>query len=161
VTAGTTAAPGVQALLRVLAAGRDVAELGAAFGGTAAIMAETARSVVTVELDPERIPIARERLSGLANVELLAGDAYELLPDRGPFDLVFADGGIGQHGRGAWETVIAITAVGGLIVKDDMTPGRPIDGDEIREFLLRDSRLAATEILVSPEIAVIVAARVR
>jgi predicted O-methyltransferase YrrM len=161
VTAGTTAAPGVQALLRVLAAGRDVAELGAAFGGTAAIMAETARSVVTVELDPERIPIARERLSGLANVELLAGDAYELLPDRGPFDLVFADGGIGQHGPGAWETVIAITAVGGLIVKDDMTPGRPIDGDEIREFLLRDSRLAATEILVSPEIAVIVAARVR
>ncbi len=42
-----------------------------------------------------------------------------------------------------------------------MTPGRPIDGDEIREFLLRDSRLAATEILVSPEIAAIVAARVR
>ena len=40
-----------------------------------------------------------------------------------------------------------------------MTPGRAIDGDEIREFLLRDARLAATEILVSPEMAVIVAAK--
>jgi hypothetical protein len=38
-----------------------------------------------------------------------------------------------------------------------MTPGRPVDGDEIREFLLRDPRLAATEFLVSPEMAVIVA----
>ena len=124
-------------------------------------MAETARSVVTVELDPERFPIARERLAGLANVELLEGDAYELLPGRGPFGLVFADGGIREHGAGAWETVVSITAVGGLIVKDDMTPGRPVEGDEIREFLFRDSRLAAAEILVSSEMAVIVAARLR
>lgn len=158
-TDGATAAPEVQAFLRVLAAGRDVAEVGAAFGETAAIVAETARSVVTVELDPERVPIARERLAGLANVELLEGDAYELLPGRGPFGLVFADGGIRQHGVSAWETVLAMTAVGGVIVKDDLTPGRPVEGDEIREFLLRDPRLAATEILVSPEIAVIVAAR--
>jgi predicted O-methyltransferase YrrM len=160
-TIGTTAAPEVQALLRVLAAGRDVAELGTAFGETAAVMAETGRSVVTVELDPERIPIARERLAGLSNVELLEGDAYELLPERGPFGLVFADGGIRQRGRDAWETILAMTAPAGLIVKDDMTPGGAVDGDEIREFLLRDPRLAATETLVSPEIAVIVAARVR
>jgi predicted O-methyltransferase YrrM len=159
VTLGTTAAPEVQALLRVIAAGRDVAELGTAFGETAAVMAETARSVVTAELDPQRIPIARERLAGLANVELLEGDAYELLPGRGPFGLVFADGGIRQHGPGAWETILAMTAPGGLIVKDDMTPGRAVEGDEIREFLLRDPRLAATEIAVSPEIAVIVAAK--
>ncbi len=98
---GTTAAPEVQALLRVLAAGRDVAELGAAFGETAAVMAETAHSVVTVELDPQRAVVARERLAGLPNVELLEGDAYELLSARGPFDLVFADGGIRQHGAAA------------------------------------------------------------
>ena len=56
-TAGGTSIPEVQALLRALAAGRDVAELGSAFGEGAAAMAETARSVVTVEeivdvLDP-------------------------------------------------------------------------------------------------------------
>jgi predicted O-methyltransferase YrrM len=161
VTAGATAAPEVQALLRVLATGRDVAELGTAYGETAAIMAETARSVVTVELDPERSAIARERLAELANVEFLEGNAYELLPGRGPFGLVFADGGIRQHGAGAWEPVLGITAIGGLIVKDDMTPGRSVEGDDVREFLLCDSRLAATEILVSREMAVIVAARVR
>ena len=47
-TGGATAIPEVQALLRALAVGRDVAELGAAYGETAALLAETARSVVTV-----------------------------------------------------------------------------------------------------------------
>jgi protein-L-isoaspartate(D-aspartate) O-methyltransferase len=75
-------------LLRALAAGRDVAELGSAFGEGAATMAETARSLVTVELDPERAAAARERLAGFANVEALEGDAYELLRGRGPFGLV-------------------------------------------------------------------------
>ena len=41
-TAGATAIPEVQALLRTLAAGRDVAEMGAAYGETAAVLAETA-----------------------------------------------------------------------------------------------------------------------
>jgi hypothetical protein len=50
-------------------------------------------------------------------------------------------------------------APGGFLVKDDLTPGRPVEGDEVREFLLCDPRLAATEILVTPEMAVIVASR--
>jgi len=164
-TAGATAAREVQALLRVLAAGRDVAEMGAAYGETAAVMAETARSVVTVELDPKRASVARERLAGLANVEFVEGDAFEELACRGPFDLVFVDGGLRDALRDAlrdgpaWETILGLVRPGGILVKDDMTPGRQIAGDEIREFLLRDPRLVATEILVSPEMAVIVAAR--
>ena len=153
-TGGATAIPEVQALLRVLATGRDVAELGAAYGETAALLAETARSVVTVESDPERVAVARERLAGLPNVELLEGDAYEQLSGRGPFGLVFADGGRPYD----WEAIVALTEPGGLIVKDDLTPGRPVEGDHVREFLLRDPRLAAAEILATPEMAVIVAA---
>lgn len=145
----------MQALLRALAAGRDVAELGTAFGETAAVMAETARFVVTVERDPERAAVARERLAGLDNVELLEGDAYASLRGRGPFGLVFADGGRPLD----WEAILALAAPGGLLVKDDLTPGRPVEGDDVREFLLRDSRLAAAEILVTPGMAVIVAAR--
>ena len=145
----------MQALLRALAAGRDVAELGAAFGETAALLAETARSVVTVERDPERAAVARGRLAGLANVELLEGDAYEQLRGRGPFGLVFADGGRPYD----WEAIVALTAPGGLIVKDDLTPGRPVEGDGVREFLLRDPSLAGAEILVTPEMAVVVASR--
>jgi predicted O-methyltransferase YrrM len=152
-TDGATAIPEVQALVRALATGRDVAELGAAYGETAALLAETALSVVTVEIDPERVAIARDRLDGLANVELLEGDTYEQLRGRGPFGLVFADGGRPYD----WEAILALTGPGGLIVKDDLTPGRPVEGDDLREFLLRDPRLSAAEILATPAMAVIVA----
>jgi predicted O-methyltransferase YrrM len=154
VTDGGSSITEVQALLRVLAAGRDVAELGTAFGEGAAAMSETARSVVTVERDPERAAIARERLAGIANVEALEGDAYELLRGRGPFGLVFADGG-GYD----WEAILALVERGGLVVKDDLTPGRPVEGDSVREFLLRDPRLAAVEILTTPQSAAIVAVK--
>ncbi|HEU5215109.1 MAG TPA: methyltransferase domain-containing protein [Gaiellaceae bacterium] len=145
----------------MLAAGRDVAEMGAAFGETAAILAETARSVVTVERDPKRVAVARERLAGIPNVELLDGDAYELLQGRGPFGLVFVDAGLRPVTEEKWEAILALVEPGGILVKDDLTPGRPVEGDEVREFLLRDPRLAAAEILATPEMAVIVAARLR
>jgi protein-L-isoaspartate O-methyltransferase len=151
----------VQALLRTLAAGRDVAEMGAAYGETAAVLAETARSVVTVELDFERVVVARERLAGLPNVELLEGDVYEHLRGRGPFGLVFVDGGLRPVTEERRDAILALVEPGGFLVKDDLTPGRPVEGDEVREFLLRDRRLAASEILVTPEMAVIVAARLR
>jgi predicted O-methyltransferase YrrM len=154
VTGGGSSIREVHALLRVLAAGRTVAELGTAFGEGAAALAETARSVVTVELDPERAATARERLAGIANVELIEGDCYEALHGRGPFGLVFADGGAYD-----WEAILALLAPGGLIVKDDLTPGRPIEGDAVREFLLRDPRVAAVEILTTPESAAIVATK--
>jgi predicted O-methyltransferase YrrM len=159
VTDGSTATPEVQALLRVLAAGRDVAEMGTAYGETAAVMAETARSVVSVERDPERVAVARERLSGLDNVELLEGDVFEQLQGRGPFGLLFVDGGLRPVTNEKWDAILALVEPGGLVVKDDLTPGRPIEADEIREFLLFDPRLAATEFLVAPEMAVIVAAK--
>ena len=153
-TDGGSSIPAVQALLRVLAAERDVAELGTAFGEGAAAIAETARSLVTVELDAERAAIARERLAGLENVEALEGDAYELLRGRGPFGLVFADGGAYD-----WERIIELLEPGGLLVKDDLTPDRTLAGDPVREFLLRDPRLAAVEILTTPQSAAIVAVR--
>lgn len=155
-TGGGSSIPAVQALLRALATGRDVAELGTAFGEGAVALAETARSVVTVERDPERAAAARERLAGLDIVEALEGDAYELLRGRGPFGLVFADGGTYD-----WEQLLTLLEPGGLLVKDDLTPGRPIDGDPAREFLLRDPRLAAVEILTTPQSAAIVAVKRR
>jgi predicted O-methyltransferase YrrM len=158
-TAGATAIPEVQALLRVLAAGRDVAEMGAAYGETAAIMAQTARSVVTVERDPERVAVARERLADVSNVELLEGDVWECLQGQGPFGLVFVDGGLRPLTDEKRNAIVALVEPGGFLIKDDMSPGRPIEGDEIREFLLRDPRLAATEFDVAPGIAVIVAVK--
>ena len=158
-TQGATAIPEVQALLRVLATGRDVAEMGAAYGETAAIMAETARSVVTVERDPGRVAVARGRLADVSNVELLEGDVWERLQGRGPFGLVFLDGGLRPVTAEKWDAILALVEPGGFLVKDDMSPGRPVEGDEIREFLLRDPRLAATEFPVAQQMAVIVAAK--
>ena len=153
-TSGGTSLPEVQALLRVLATGRRAAEIGTAFGAAAAAMADTAASVVTVESDAERAEAARARLAGLSNVEALEGDAYELLPPRGPFGLVFADGGAYD-----WEAVLSLLEPGGILVKDDLTPGRPVEGDAVRERLLRDPRLAAVELLTTPASAAIVAVR--
>ena len=153
-TEGGSSVPEVRALLRVLAAGRDVAELGSAFGEGAAAMAETARSIVTVELDPERAAVARRRLAGVTAVELLEGDWREALRGRGPFGLVYADSGDYD-----WDATLELVEPGGLIVKDDLTPGRAIDGDPVRTFLLRDPRLAAVELAVTPAMNVIVAAK--
>ena len=153
-TDGGSSIPAVWALLRTLATGRDVAELGTAFGDGTAAMAETARSVVTVELDPDRAAKARDRLTPFGNVEALEGDSYALLAGRGPFGLVFADGG-----NYDWEAILGLVAPGGLIVKDDLTPGRPAKGDAVREFLLGDARLAAVEVLTTPTTAAIVAVR--
>jgi predicted O-methyltransferase YrrM len=155
VTDGGSSVPEVRALLRVLATGRDVAELGSAFGEGAAAIAETARSVVTVELDPERAAVARRRLAGIPAVELLEGDWCDALGGRGPFGLVFADGGSPYD----WDAILELVEPGGLIVKDDLTPGGAIDGDPVRTFLLRDPRLAAMELAVTPAMNVIVAAK--
>jgi hypothetical protein len=55
--------------------------------------------------------------------------------------------------------VIDLLAPGGVLVKDDLTPGRPVEGDPTRAALLLDPRVEATEILVTPEMACIVAVR--
>ena len=58
-------------------------------------------------------------------MELLIGDWRELLPPRGPFGLVFLDGGGFKHAPGAsGDLVFGLLERGGLLVMDDMTPGR-------------------------------------
>jgi predicted O-methyltransferase YrrM len=155
VTDGGSSIPEVQALLRVLAAGKDVAEIGTAYGEGAAALAETARSVVTVERDPARAGRARERLAGFANVELLEGDWHEQLHGRGPFGLFFYDAGPPYD----VDAALALLEPGGLIVKDDLTPGLTVDGDPVRGLLFREPRLVALEILTTPVTAAIVAAK--
>ena len=84
---------------------------------------------------------------------MLEGIGGRSLPHRGPFDVVFADGGVG------YEQAIDLLAPGGILIKDDLTPGRPIEGDPTREALLLDERVEAVEVLVTPGMACIVAVR--
>ena len=144
----------------MLAAGRHVAEAGTAFGEGAEAMARSARSVVTVELDAERAAIAAERLAPYTNVELLVGDWHELLPPRGPFGLVFLDGGGFKHAPDeSSDLVFHLLEPGGLLVMDDMTPGRT-ELDPVRAWAHGHSGLRAAEVLTTPAASALLVARV-
>lgn len=153
-TAGGSSLPEVQALLAVLAAGRRAAELGTAFGEGAAAIASTAASLVTVEIDEKRAANARVRLAGLPNVELHVGDWRDVLPPRGPFDLVFLDSGDARSDP----AVAGLVAPGGLVVKDDLTPARA-EADPVRDFWTTHPEFVAAEVLATPAAAVLLAVR--
>jgi predicted O-methyltransferase YrrM len=97
-TGGGSSIPEVQTLLATLTASKPegrIAELGTAFGaGAKAIVKSLAASAtfVTVESDPERYALAREALAG-TRAEVLNASWPDVLPERGPFDLIFFDGG--------------------------------------------------------------------
>jgi predicted O-methyltransferase YrrM len=156
-TAGGSSIPQVQALLRALAAGRRAAEIGTAFGDGARAIAAGAKTLVTVELDPERAAAARDALAGLGNVTVVEGDWREVLPPHAPFDFVFVDGG-GQATK-TDPDVLDLGRRGTLFVLDDLTPG--YEGrDPVRELWLGSDRLAAAEIMTTPTTAAIVASLV-
>lgn len=156
-TAGGSSIREVQSLLATLAVGKRCAEAGTAFGEGAEAIGRVARSLVTVELDGDRAAIARERLQGLPNVELVVGDWHDELPPRAPFDLLFLDGGgFKQAPDREGPLAVELLRPGGMLVIDDLTPERA-EHDPARAFLLRHHRLAATELLTTPHTAAIVA----
>jgi len=155
VTGGAHSLPEVHRLLAVLAAGRRAAEIGTAYGGGAEAMASTAISLVTVEIDPERADAARSRLASRSHVEVLTGDWRSLLPARGPFEVVFVDGGEETKTDPA---ILDLVVPGGLLVMDDLTPDRP-GPDPVRELWATHPGAVATEILTTPATAALLIAR--
>jgi protein-L-isoaspartate(D-aspartate) O-methyltransferase len=67
-----------------------VLELGTGSGYQTALLAELAKTVVSLERHPELAETARERLSRLAysNVEVIAADGTLGYPERAPYDVV-------------------------------------------------------------------------
>jgi predicted O-methyltransferase YrrM len=161
-TAGGSSIPEVQRLLAALVASRPpggrIAEIGTAFGEGASAIASAlppGATFVTVEPDSERLAVAREALAG-TRAELLHARWQDVLPERGPFDLIFFDGGT----RGeSIELAISLLAPGGVFLKDDLVPGAQVQGDVVREALLLDERLLAVELVVAEGMAAIVATR--
>jgi predicted O-methyltransferase YrrM len=158
--------PEVGRLLAALAAQRPggrVAEIGTGCGVGAAWLASALgaeASLVTVEADEERAGAVDRLFAERPNVRVLQGDWHDLLPPEAPFDLLFFDGGHWKRGDVAAESeqAIALVAAGGTVLVDDLTPGRH-GPDAVRDFWLGDARLAATEILTSPQTAAILAVR--
>ena len=137
-------------------------EIGTGAGVGAAWMVsalDPAVPFVTCEPDASLAAGAAEIFAADENVRVVVGDWHEVMPREAPFDLLFYDGGGKQRPDVDGEEVVALLAPRGLVVMDDLTPGRPVAGDAVREFWLGHPRLAAVELAVAPAMAVIVAVR--
>jgi SAM-dependent methyltransferase len=64
-------------------------ELGASIGVFTALLAPRCRKLTTVDAAPTAVHLARRRLQGMAQVELVCGEIPEAIPDDG-YDLVVA-----------------------------------------------------------------------
>lgn len=148
-------------LLRVLAAQVQdgvIGEIGTGCGVGAAWMVAALRpnaSFVTVEIDERLARAAEEVIGSVPNAQVICGDWRAILEHQ-PFALLFADAAAAKQQEP--ETLFAALRPGGLLVLDDLTPGR--EADPLREFWLTHPQVAASEILVSPTEAVILATRI-
>jgi predicted O-methyltransferase YrrM len=137
-------------LLAVLAAaipdGGRILELGTGAGvGTAWLAAgldgRDDVHLTTVELSPELVAAFRD-IPWPAFVEIIEGDAAELLPALGRFDLIFADAVAGK-----WTDLhltLDALAPGGILLVDDMDPARYPE-PEHRETVARVEQALATD----------------
>jgi SAM-dependent methyltransferase len=51
-------------------------------------------SIIACDLSPSLAQVARERLAGFANVQVVLGDAQAVALERGPFDLIYSRHGV-------------------------------------------------------------------
>ena len=73
-----------------------VLEIGTGSGYMAALLASRAKSVLTLEIDPELAAIARANLqrAGIANAEVRVADGAQLPVAGGPFDVIVLSGSV-------------------------------------------------------------------
>jgi predicted O-methyltransferase YrrM len=151
--------PGVGRFLAMLAAGCHggrIGEIGTGVGVGTAWMAGAMPAdctLVTVEIDARRATAAAQLLASDRRIRVLKGDARELLPPCGPFDLLFADGG--WRDPAGLSDLVDLLRIGGRIVMDDVTPvlalpaDSPLrDHDVKRAFFFGDPRLFSTEVVL-------------
>jgi len=153
--------PEVGRLLQLCAGLRGVeqiCELGTAYGvGTAWIESgmNADATLFTVELDAGRANAARELFAGNPAVEMATGD-WSLALDRGPFDLLFSDGGP-KRLPGDPERLLPLLRPGGLVVLDDYTPGY---GEDVsRQIWLENPAYRAVEVMLTSSASAIVATK--
>ena len=107
-----------------------ILELGTAIGYSAAVFGTAAKQagldtrVITVEADPLYAGDARENLKGYDNVQLIEGDACQVMDEmKGSeaacFDMIFIDAAK-SHYREFWDRALQLTHKGSLIICDNI-----------------------------------------
>jgi protein-L-isoaspartate(D-aspartate) O-methyltransferase len=92
--------------------GHSVLEIGAGTGYNAALLGRLAGRVVTVDIDEDIARRARERLTGVDNVDVRVGDGWAGVPDLAPYDRIELTIGTSDISA-AWRDQLAD---GGLLV---------------------------------------------
>jgi predicted O-methyltransferase YrrM len=151
--------PGVGRFLAVLAAGcagGRIGELGTGAGIGAGWIASAMPAdcvLITVEIDEPLARAARELLAADPRIEVVTGDAFRVIPSRGPYDLLFADSGV--RDPAGFAGLVSLLRIGGRIVMDDLTPEHapspdpPLPADDIKRRLFSsEPRLAWTEVVL-------------
>jgi predicted O-methyltransferase YrrM len=119
---------------------RRILEVGSAIGYSAIVMARaTQAQLTTIERDPERAQEARQNLAraGLCErVELLEGDALEIIPTLGEYDLIFLDAAKGQYPR-FLELLHPHLVPGGVLLSDNVLFQGLVSGDPDVKHKLR------------------------
>jgi predicted O-methyltransferase YrrM len=108
-------------------------------------------NVVSVEIDPHIAAVAANA-DWPSWVELKVGDAEELLPGLGKFDLIFADAQGGKW-TGLQQTLDALDDHGVLLL-DDMNPDRYVDAEHLEAVAGVRNNLAAQQDLLIVELAI-------
>jgi predicted O-methyltransferase YrrM len=150
---GSACLPGTGRFLAMLAAGCSrIGELGTGAGIGAAWMASAMPAdctLVTAEIDPRRAAAAREVFADDLRVTVITGESFPVISQRGPYDLLFSDGGGGQAG------LVDLLTIGGRVVMDDVTPtallppGSPfLSADDPKRRFFASPRLVSTEIVL-------------
>src|SRR5205823_3154019 len=87
-------------LIRTAELSRDdlVLEVGAGTGGLSARLADAAGEVVSVEIDPAILALAREHVAGRANIKLLCADALRNKNELNPAVLAELDAAAAKAG---------------------------------------------------------------
>jgi predicted O-methyltransferase YrrM len=151
--------PGVGRFLGVLAAGCGggrIGELGTGAGIGSAWMASAMPgdcALITAEIDERLAGVARQLLAAEPRVEVINGDAFRVMSERGPFDLLFADSGV--RDAADFAELVGLLRVGGRIVMDDVTPELVLPEDSAlrandvkRRFFAGEPRLLSTEVVL-------------
>jgi protein-L-isoaspartate(D-aspartate) O-methyltransferase len=73
-----------------------VLEIGAGSGYMAALLAHRARHVLTLDINPELVELAKRNLAenGVTNAEVVLGDGARGWPEQAPYDVICVSGGL-------------------------------------------------------------------
>jgi predicted TPR repeat methyltransferase len=136
---------------------RRALEAGASIGVFTRMLADRCDELLAVDVSERAVAAARERLSGLEHVRVERRTLPEEMPE-GPFDLIVASEVLYYFPK---EEMLAMLrglerelAPGGVLLAVHWrreTKTYPLQGDEVHELLLKNTRLQIREATVEPD----------